>query len=231
MSMNLCQTLDLCLNSCTFTNLGRTPNFARSVNATMRDFDTKTTSLTFARLILAACLNEPLPKLKNPQMPSRQTAMNLVQYYLENVLSLFPAFPETTLFNALDAVYQENPQHVEDFDYWILYMVLAIGSMCQSRSSTDTYYKDGVDWVVRALKFADHVLMPGYPQQIQALILLVQYSTLDPAHFDSWQLIGFTCRAAVDLGFHQDPPKEQSIDKKALQQRRKIFYSAYALDR
>ncbi|KFX94683.1 hypothetical protein O988_06151 [Pseudogymnoascus sp. VKM F-3808] len=202
-----------------------------TVNATMRDFDTKTTSLTFARLILAASLNEPLPRLKNSQMPSRQTAMGLLQYYLENVLSLFPAFPETALFNALDAVYQENPQHVDDFDYWILYMVLAIGSMCQSRSSTDTYYKDGVDMVVRALKFADHVLMPGYPQQIQALILLVQYSTLDPAHFDSWQLIGFTCRAAVDLGFHQDPPKEQQIDKKSLQQRRKIFYSAYALDR
>ncbi|OBU01354.2 hypothetical protein VE01_00251 [Pseudogymnoascus verrucosus] len=202
-----------------------------TVNATMRDFDTKTTSLTFARLILAASLNEPLPRLKNPQMPSRQTAMGLLQYYLENVLSLFPAFPETALFNALDAVYQENPQHVEDFDYWILYMVLAIGSMCQSRSSTDTFYKDGVDFVVRALKFADHVLMPGYPQQIQALILLVQYSTLDPAHFDSWQLIGFTCRAAVDLGYHQDPPKEQAVDKRALQQRRKIFYSAYALDR
>ncbi|KFY22928.1 hypothetical protein V493_06222 [Pseudogymnoascus sp. VKM F-4281 (FW-2241)] len=202
-----------------------------TVNATMRDFDTKTTSLTFARLILAASLNEPLPRLKNPQMPSRQTAMGLLQYYLENVLSLFPAFPETALFNALDVVYQEGSQRVEDFDYWVLYMVLAIGSMCQSRSSTDTYYKDGVDWVVRALKFADHVLMPGYPQQIQALILLVQYSTLDPAHFDSWQLIGFTCRAAVDLGFHQDPPKEQQIDKKALQQRRKIFYSAYALDR
>ncbi|KFY36005.1 hypothetical protein V494_05398 [Pseudogymnoascus sp. VKM F-4513 (FW-928)] len=202
-----------------------------TVNATMRDFDTTTTSLTFAKLILAASLNEPLPRLKNPQMPSRQTAMALLQYYLENVLSLFPAFPETTLFNALDAVYQENPQNVEDFDYWVLYMVLAIGSVCQSRSSTDTYYKDGVDFVVRALKFADHVLMPGYPQQIQALILLVQYSTLDPAHFDSWQLIGFTCRAAVDLGFHQDPPKEQQVDKRALQQRRKIFYSAYALDR
>ncbi|KFY14126.1 hypothetical protein V492_02837 [Pseudogymnoascus sp. VKM F-4246] len=202
-----------------------------TVNATMRDFDTTTTSLTFAKLILAASLNEPLPRLKNPQMPSRQTAMALLQYYLENVLSLFPAFPETTLFNALDAVYQENSQNVEDFDYWVLYMVLAIGSVCQSRSSTDTYYKDGVDFVVRALKFADHVLMPGYPQQIQALILLVQYSTLDPAHFDSWQLIGFTCRAAVDLGFHQDPPKEQQIDKRALRQRRKIFYSAYALDR
>lgn len=197
----------------------------------MRDFDTQTTNLTFARLILAAAFNEPLPKLKNQQMPSRPAAMGLLQYYLDNVFSLFPAFPETALFNALDAVYQDPPRPIQDFDYWLLYMVLAIGAIGQSRSSTDAYYKDGVAWTVRALKYADQVLMPGYAQQIQALILLVQYSMLDPRHFDSWQLIGFTCRAVVDLGFHQDPPKEQQPDKRTLEQRRRLFYCAYALDR
>jgi hypothetical protein len=164
-------------------------------------------------------------------MPSRPVAMSLLQHYLDNVFALFPAFPETALFNALDAVYQDPPRKIQEFDYWLLYMVLAIGAMGQSRSSTDAYYKDGVAWVVRALKYADQVLMPGYSQQIQALILLVQYSMLDPRHFDSWQLIGFTCRAIVDLGFHQDPPKEQQPDKKALEQRRRLFYCAYALDR
>jgi hypothetical protein len=73
--------------------------------------------------------------------------------------------------------------------------------------------------------------MPGYVSQIQALVLLVQYSMLDPAHFDSWQLIGFACRAVVDLGFHQDPPKEQQTDKKILEMRRKVYYCVYSLDR
>jgi hypothetical protein len=73
--------------------------------------------------------------------------------------------------------------------------------------------------------------MPGYVSQIQALVLLVQYSMLDPAHFDSWQLIGFACRAVVDLGFHQDPPKEQQTDKKTLELRRRIFYCVYSIDR
>ena len=54
---------------------------------------------------------------------------------------------------------------------------------------------------------------------------------LDPAHFDSWQLIGFACRAVVDLGFHQDPPKGQQPDKKTLDLRRRIFYCVYSLDR
>lgn len=157
--------------------------------------------------------------------------MALIQYYLDNVFTLFPVFNETSLFNALDAVYQENGRPGTDFEHWLLYMILAIGATGQSRSNQDAFYADGVLWVGRALRYADRVLMPGYVSQIQALVMLVQYSMLDPAHFDSWQLIGFACRAVVDLGFHQDPPKEQQTDKKTLELRRKIFYCVYSLDR
>lgn len=204
---------------------------SRSVNATTRDFETATSNMTFARLVLAATNNEGVPKSQPFQLPSRPAAMALVQFYLDNVFALFPVFSETALFNALDAVYQENGRPVTDFEHWLLYMALAIGAIGQSRSSQDAYYVDGVLWVGRALRYADRVLMPGYVSQIQALVLLVQYSMLDPAHFDSWQLIGFACRAVVDLGFHQDPPKEQVSDKNILELRRKIFYCVYSLDR
>ena len=187
--------------------------------------------MTFARLILAASNNDAVPKSKPFQLPSRAAAMALVQYYLDNVFAILPVFSETALFNALDAVYQENGRPVTDFEHWLLYMVLAIGASGQSRSHKDAFYADGVMWVGRALRYADKVLMPGYVSQIQALVLLVQYSMLDPAHFDSWQLIGFACRAVVDLGFHQDPPKEQQTDKNTLEMRRKIFYCVYSLDR
>lgn len=205
--------------------------FNRSVNATTRDFEASTTNMTFARLILAAANNEAVPKSEPFQLPTRSAAMLLLQYYLDNVFVLFPAFSETALFNALDAVYQDNGRPVTNFEHWLLYMVLAIGSTAQSRSNKDNLYTDGLIWVGRALRYADKVLMPGYVSQIQALVLLVQYSMFDSAHFDSWQLIGFTCRAVVDLGFHQDPPKEQQTDKKLLEMRRKLFYCVYSLDR
>lgn len=202
-----------------------------SVNATTRDFETSTTNMTFARLILAAANNDVVPVSQPFQLPTRAAAMAMCQYYLDNVFALFPVFSETALFNALDAVYQENGRPVTDFEHWLFYMVLAIASTGQSRSNQDALYVDGVLWVGRALRYADRVLMPGYVSQIQALVLLVQYSMLDPAHFDSWQLIGFACRAVVDLGFHQDPPKEQQTDKNLLELRRKIFYCVYSLDR
>ena len=131
----------------------------RSVNATTRDFEVSTTNMTFARLILAASINEPMPSSKSNQLPSRPAAMALVQYYLDNVFSLLPVFQETALFNALDAVYHTHGRPAEDFENWLLFMVLGIGAMGQSRSSSDAYYKDGVTWVARALKYADKVLI------------------------------------------------------------------------
>ncbi|KAH6678439.1 fungal-specific transcription factor domain-containing protein [Halenospora varia] len=202
-----------------------------SVNATTRDFESSTTNMTFGRLILAATNNEPVPDPQRFQLPSRSTSMALVQYYLDNIFALFPVFSETALLNALDAIYQENGRPVTDFEHWLLYMVLAIATTGQSRSNRDSHYADGLSWVGRALQYADKVLMPGYVSQIQALVLLVQYAMMDPAHFDSWQLIGFACRAVVDLGFHQDPSREQQTGKQTLEMRRRIFYCVYSLDR
>jgi hypothetical protein len=187
--------------------------------------------MTFARLILAATNNEAIPKQKLFQLPLKATAMNLVHYYLDNMFTLFPVFSETVLIGILDAVYLIDGRPVTDFEHWLLYMVLAIGCAGQSRSSRDAFHIDGLAWVGRALGYADKVLIPGYISQIQALVLLVQYSMLDPAHFDSWQLIGFACRAIVDLGYHQDPPKEQQTNKASLELRRRVFYCVYSLDR
>ncbi|KAI0161163.1 fungal-specific transcription factor domain-containing protein [Hypoxylon sp. FL1284] len=206
-----------------------------SINATTRDFEPSMGNMTFARLVLAAASNDPLPDIVDWSLPPRQDAISLVQHYMANIWSLFPAFPETTLYTILDQMYsfQDRFQDrvIKDTEYWLVYMVLAIGSVAQSRAKNDDYYLNGLRFVARALQHADRALMPGYTTQIQSLILLTQYSMLDPAHFDSWHLIGFTSRAVIDLGFHQDPPPEQLSDKAVLDMRRKTFYCVYSLDR
>ncbi|OAA65540.1 zn 2cys6 cluster transcripitional activator [Niveomyces insectorum RCEF 264] len=217
-----------------------------SVNATTRDFEPSVNNMTFARLVLAAAGNDPLPSpaMMSAKLPSRQASSALVQYYLAHVHSLFPFFTETSLLALLEELYhhqqQQPPSHghlpppapnLRSSDYWTLYMVLAIGSSAQSRSRQDTFYHNGVEFAARAMPYADRALAPGHVTQIQSLLLLTLYSMLDPAHFDSWHLIGFTCRAIVDLGFHQDPPQSQNMDAAALDARRRTFYCAYALDR
>lgn len=186
--------------------------------------------MTFARLVLAAVTNDPVPEPQSSELPIRQTAQSIVQYYMTNIYALFPLFSENTLLASLDEVYQsERP--VNSGNKWLVYMVLAIGSMAQSRSNQDEFYKNGVEFVSHAMQFSDRALQPGYDTQIQSLALFTQYAMLDPAHFDSWHLIGFTCRAVVDLGFHQDPPGQAQGDPVALDMRRRTFYCVYALDR
>ena len=188
-------------------------------------------NMTFARLVLAAASNDPLPEMENWRLPPRQQALGIIQYYMNNIYSLYPAFSETTLWTVLDQMYGHQDYGIKDAEYWLVYMVLAVGSTAQSQNKNDIYYANGIGFVSQALQHADRALMPGYTSQIQSLILLTQYSMLDPAHFDSWHLIGFTCRAVIDLGFHQDPPPEQLSDKAVLDMRRKTFYCVYSLDR
>ncbi|KXH56527.1 fungal specific transcription factor domain-containing protein [Colletotrichum salicis] len=205
-----------------------------SVNATTRDFEPSVSGMTFARLVLAAATNDEVPDPTEDSFPTRAEAFATVQYYMANIYSLFPSFSETHLLTVLDDVYQQDERvkdRLKDADFWLLYMVLAIGYAAQSREQNDDYSRRGLGFVARALPFADKALMPGYPSQIQSLILFTQYSMLDPGHFDSWYLIGFASRAVVDLGFHQDPPQLQVPDKAALDLRRRMFYCVYALDR
>ncbi|KAM0427510.1 hypothetical protein ACHAPT_007470 [Fusarium lateritium] len=202
-----------------------------SVNATTRDFEPISTNMTFARLVLAATTNNALPESPEARLPPRQVANTLIQHYMDNVFSLYPCFTETSLFTVLDDIYHQDDRAIRDSDCWMLYMVLAIGSSAQSKRNQDERYRDGVEYVTRAMSYADSALAPGYVTQIQSLLLLTQYAMLDPAHFDSWHLIGFTARAIVDLGFHQDPPQSAVADKSTLDMRRKIFYCVYALDR
>lgn len=204
----------------------------RSVDATTRDFEPSASNITFARLVLAATTNDDIPEPRRPDWPPRQTAQALTQFFMLNIYPLFPCFSETAVWAILDDVYQQDQRVVaKDSDYWLLYMVLAIGSTAQSQSINDLHYDRGIDFVSKALSYADKALTPGYVTQIQSLLLLTLYSLLDPSHFDSWHLIGFTTRAVVDLGFHQDPPSSSVSDRSSLDMRRKIFYCAYALDR
>lgn len=203
----------------------------RSVNATTRDFELGANNMTFARLVLAATLREPVPPSVEINLPPKQVINSIIQYFMSNIYTLFPCFSETSIFTIADEIYQQDQRAIRDTDYWLFYMVLAIASTSQSTTIHDAYYDSGVEYLAKALKHGDRALVPGTVAQVQCLLLLTIYSMLDPAHFDSWHLIGVTARAVVDLGLHQDPPSSSVPDRSVLDMRRRVFYSVYALDR
>ena len=187
--------------------------------------------MSYARLVLSTSAKEEMPTFAINSLPQRHVTTSLAEHYLENVHSLYPFLSETKIFAAIDAVYQNNGRYASPTDHWTTRMVLAIACCSMSRKRGDTHYQDAVRHVVGALENIESVVHPGSVSGIQAMLLLVLYGMLDPHHFNSWYLVGLASRAMVDIGMHQDPPKEFKLKDVDQELRKHVFASIYALDR
>ncbi|KAI9730541.1 MAG: hypothetical protein M1834_005782 [Cirrosporium novae-zelandiae] len=202
-----------------------------SVNATARDFHGFTESMSYPKLLLASASVAPISHPSAERFPPRYSATPLIQHYLDNIYILLPFMPETSLWSSVDRVYHNDGSNATPYDHWTVRMVLAIAAASLSQKKGDTYNLIAISHLSAALNYAESVLHPGSVIGIQALLLLVEYSMLDPEHFKSWFLIGMASRAMVDLGLHQDPCEKMQTNKAALDVRRQVFYCVHALDR
>ncbi|OKL59935.1 hypothetical protein UA08_04593 [Talaromyces atroroseus] len=202
-----------------------------SVNATSRDFQGITSNVSFAQLLLTLSIVKPLPQATHQSLPSRQEATRLIQFYFDNILIQLPFFTETTFWTSVEAVYQSGGRYAKPSDQWMVYMVLAISSASLWHQQPNVNQQFAFSMVSAAISIGGEVLQPGSTLGIQAILLLVQYSLLDPDHFRPRFLISFAARVMIDLGLHQDPPAEVIVDKDVQEQRRRLFYSLYSLDR
>ncbi|OJD25740.1 hypothetical protein ACJ73_02897 [Blastomyces percursus] len=197
-----------------------------SVNATSRDFYGITSSTSFAGLLLTVAVAKPPQNVGvNRGLLARPLSTSLIQHYLDNIYVLAPFFIQTNFWASFDAVYQEGGRFAKSFDYWIVHMVLAISQASTSHSEIARHH------VSIALDYANDVLHPGSIVGIQAILLLAQYSMLDPEHFRTWHLIGSAARVVSDLGIHQEQLSETYLNKTTLDLRRRVFHCVYSFDR
>lgn len=202
-----------------------------SVNATSRDFHGFTATMSFARLLLSASQTGDIILEERKSLPPRYAITPLIQQYLDNFFVLMPFFSETDFMTSVSAVYADVGRHVKAADHWMVRMVLAIATASCAREIGDANYRIAHGHLSAALDCAEDVLHPGSIAGIQAILLLLQYSLLDPTVFSAWQLIGFGSRIMVDLGLHNEPAAEVRITKDELEMRRRVFYCVYAFDR
>lgn len=202
-----------------------------SVNATSRDFHGFNSTMSFAKLLLSVSMTTDVPKFDPNPLPPRHAATSLIQHYLNNIFVLMPFFSETDLMSSVSAVYQESGRHARPSDFWLVRMVLAISAGALSQNQNDVHHQNALQHVSAAMVHVEAVVHPGAISGIQAILLLVQYSLIEPECFRSWDLIGLASRVLVDLGLHVEPSPEMKLSKEALDMRRKVFYCVYTLDR
>ena len=202
-----------------------------SVNATSRDFHGFTATMSFARLLLAVSQTGDPGHVDLETLPARHLITPFIQHYLDKMFVLMPFFSETDFMASVSAVYADAGRRAKPMDQWMVRMVLAIVAADWSRAKGDGNWRTAQEHVSVALEYAEEVLHPGSVAGIQAILLLVQYSMLDPDMFSCWHLIGFASRVMVDLGLHNEPAAEIRMSKDEIEMRRRVFYCVYTLDR
>ncbi|KAL4875827.1 fungal-specific transcription factor domain-containing protein [Aspergillus karnatakaensis] len=202
-----------------------------SVSATSRDFQGITSNTSFANLLLSFSLGEQIPRFSPQPLPSRSEITPLAQHYFDTFYVQLPFFQETSFWATVDTVYQNGARFAKPFDNWFLRMVLATAHASMSRAFNDRNHIMALSLVSEALQYAEDVLLPGTLMGIQAIMLLAQYSLVDPKHFRTWYLVGMAARVLVDLGLHQDHHAEAVPSAEQQDLRRRVFHCIYSLDR
>jgi hypothetical protein len=203
-----------------------------TVNATSRDFHGFTSSMSFAKILLAMAVKRDFSTQAASKLPPRHTVMQSTIHYFDKLFVLLPFFSETEFMSSVSRVYQDaQVSAASALDFWYVRLVLAITHAALSRSHGDEHNQVATQHISAAMQLAERVMQPGSIAGVQALLLLVQYAQLDPERLDSWYLMGMASRLVVDLGLHCELPAEARISPEELNMRRRIFHCVYSLDR
>ena len=175
---------------------------------------------------------ESLSGIPPQPLPPRHEATPLLQFYFDNIFTQLPFFLETNFWTSVDSVYEPGGgRFAKPFDHFIVRMVLAIAYATVSYQNDDKSQRQSLALVLGALDYAEDVLQPGSIIGIQGILLLAQYSLVNPMRFRTWYLVSMAVRVVVDLGLHQDPPEEVISSTSRLNIRRRVFHCVYCLDR
>ncbi|KAI1625183.1 fungal-specific transcription factor domain-containing protein [Exophiala viscosa] len=167
----------------------------------------------------------------------------LVNKYVGHVLPQTPIFLSEDINRHLEAVQAKlrhhdagrPPERVEpSYHFLILYLVLAIASTLGCAKSqhesrciafSEILFREGIAHVSTGMPF------PNELAGIQATLLMLQYAEINPNCANIWILSGAAMRSCVELGLHREPRGTVLKDPRAVNQRRRIFWMAYCMDR
>ena len=166
---------------------------------------------------------------------------NLMKKYMARVYPIFPVIYGPHLWESLENVLQTLQRLPErhrsvppSFDFLVIYMILSASATLGSAKSghearhmffSGSLFEEGIQHL------SERANIPSDLAGIQALLLVLQYASINPRLANVWMLCGAIMRACLELGLHREPPNTMPMDCITLDLRRRVFWSAYCFDR
>lgn len=156
-----------------------------------------------------------------PQYPC--VSVSLISTIVERIRS------ETDATNTFFSIGNPAASGLGHFDYFVLFIVLAISAMTltwkaedQARAASEAFYNSATKHL-QALEDNDEI------QALQISLLLAHYAQLCPERADNWACITQAIRIVLDLGLHKGSPEALSLAER--RQRCQLFWVAYGMER
>lgn len=175
-------------------------------------------------LILSATLpvNTSSAKLlpKPLHLPQKSIAEKVFSKFRHSVLPDLPFMSEDTVHEHLQATYQSEPPPYSIFITALMLATTAVHISPSSVIQASSLQRTAVVHLEIAFASAAH---PQPLRDLEALVGLAYYAALvGDDYSDPWALSGIAMRVCVDLGLHKIAETDQ---------KRRLFWSAFALDR
>jgi hypothetical protein len=204
-------------------------NFSRMVFKDIKDADFQPNDAALeSRHGLSGLEAKPIP------LPSREQCIVFTKAYFDAIQLQYPFLYKPTFEACLDAVYRsEDSALPSDFTpataRFQVFIVLSIGAHILSTRPGHSWW-DSEGYFAAAMNLKDEVSLTGSVQGVQSALLLAMRSLYASGGWDLWYLNAIIMATCLDLGLQRrlDVPGENVV-KFAL--RRRIFWSAYSLDR
>ena len=163
----------------------------------------------------------------NSPYPSFTDAVQLAQHYFDQRQANIPILDYQDFMTKLHAFHTQKQLQPSVLDRFVTLMVFAISTNCATSPQTignDVYLSS-------AVAYADYLMSQQHNiSKMDFLLVVLLFAQLSSLHinlYELWQLVGTAMRCAIDLGLHLEPsPSSTSIETQ-----RRMFWSAYTLDR
>ncbi|KAL7622910.1 hypothetical protein AAE478_006589 [Parahypoxylon ruwenzoriense] len=112
--------------------------------------------------------------------------------------------------------------------FWALF---AIGELSTTRSRTVTQNYPGLGYFAQASKMLGYLDERPGKDTVEILLLLSFYSLALNRRYSAYTLAGSAMRSAIVMGLHLNISETQLSDPSAREHRKRLFWTAYILDR
>lgn len=214
----------------------------------------QSSGISFAKMVMSAlrvdhlpvtpstgfCSVQEKPSPAEASLPPSHVAHHLAEVYFQYRTPHLPTLSRSQAKAALDDAYKPidgtRPlPRSRVINFFTAYMVFAIALVSVPHAATpgdrpvqsEGCYRAALGWVEELITHSKSEI-----DTLRTVLLLAQYVAISPRRGNLWHLTGFAIRLSIDAGLHWETEAGCfNLPAEILDDRRRLWYSTYYLDR